>query len=369
MTQSDKTIIITGGHPTPAIAFIDWLQMNSPHIKIVFVGRRHLNQHEKSDTYEYEQISSRKIDFVEAKYKRGLGGLFNLLGSVSNSRKILQKYRADIVLSFGGYVGVPICISAITMGLPFFIHEQTIQPGLANRLLAPFARKVFTAFSSSANKIQIFPWQLRAKCIGNPIRKDVFESQPLPQFMGKYIGKTIFVFGGNHGSHAINNLIFHIIPRLVQKVNIVHQIGNVDEYGDWQKAVSIRDGLSHKSVGRYYPQKFFDSKEIASLQQHCDLLIGRSGANTVFELMVAKKPAILIPLPKSAGDEQRKHALFLADLGIAVLFDQADSPDNLFALIEHCLSTKTFVLKMNIDKNINFQRDAVQRLATEIFSQ
>lgn len=321
-----NTLLITGGHPTPAIACIDYIRSVENDVRIVFVGRRYINEREKNDTLEYQEIAGmRGITFFHSVAKRGTNGLIYLFQSVRQAIEIVDDIKPDKILSFGGYISFPVCIAAFIRGIPYYLHEQTSKPGNANRLLAIFAKKVFVSFESSKSEFHLFPW-IKNNLIftGNPLREEMYVEYPRPSIVGDISGPILFVNGGNMGSHAINEHIFKIANELLLNVNIVHQVGNVEEFGDFDIAQSIqKDVISANSKHKYLPVKHFSSVEMAAMLQHSDLVVCRAGANTFFELIAMKKPAILIPLPYSARNEQEEQAQILVDFGVAEIFDQA----------------------------------------------
>jgi len=320
-----NTLLITGGHPTPAIACIDYIRSVDGDVRIVFVGRRYINSKEKNDTLEYQEIAAnRSITFFHSVAKRGVNGLVNIFQSVNQALEIFNDTKPDKILSFGGYISFPVCIAALFRGIPFYLHEQTSKPGNANRLLALFAKKIFVSFEITKSEFHLFPWKQNILFYtGNPLRNEMYENHEKPAILEDVSGPVLFVNGGNMGSHAINEHVFKIASQLLLNLNIVHQIGNVEEFGDWDIAESIRqDVTAGNTKNKYKPVKHLASPDMAAMIQHADLILCRAGANTFFELIAMKKPAIIVPLPYSARDEQEDQAQILADYGVAEIFDQ-----------------------------------------------
>lgn len=321
-----NTLLVTGGHPTPAIACIDYIRSVDSEVRIVFVGRRYINSKEKNDTLEYQEIATnRGITFFHSVAKRGANGLVNIFQSINQAFEIFNDTKPDKILSFGGYISFPICIAALLKGIPYYLHEQTSKPGNANRMLAVFATKIFVSFEMTKTEFHLFPWrQNKLFYTGNPLRNEMYEKQAKPAILEDVTGPVLFVNGGNMGSHAINEHVFKIASQLLLNMNIVHQVGNVDEFADWDIAESIRkDSLAVNTKNKYKPVRHLASRDMAAMIQHADLILCRAGANTFFELIAMKKPAIIVPLPYSARDEQEDQAQILADYGVAEIFDQA----------------------------------------------
>jgi len=152
---------------------------------------------------------------------------------------IILKNKPDLIMSFGGFLAVPIVIWSKILGVQVFTHEQTIVTGLANRIISKFANKIFVSWESSLSH---FP---RSKTIltGNPIRKDIFEinSHIFNQLNASL--PTIYITGGNQGAHEINYRVFEILPEVLRFANVIHQTGNSSVTNDFIQAQNI-----HKSI-------------------------------------------------------------------------------------------------------------------------
>ena len=152
-----KKIIISGGHPAPALAIIDILKKDHPEIKIIFVGRKYNNAQERSESFEYQEIHKRLLQFINLEAGRvtrvvSMRSLLNILripiGFV-HALFILTGQRPDAILTFGGYLSLPIAFIGCLFGIPVYIHEQTIHPGAANKIISHFAKKIFISFEQS----------------------------------------------------------------------------------------------------------------------------------------------------------------------------------------------------------------------------
>ena len=324
------TLLVTGGHPTPALAVIDALRVHRPRTRIVFVGRRTANEKEKSQTYEYQEISQRGLEFIHSTAKRGDRGLLELPYQIIKNIFLLNTVRPNAVLSFGGYISVPVCIAAYLLRIPFFLHEQTLQPGSANIRLARFACGVMVSYPQTMHHFK----HAHVVCTGNPIRQSFRNHSSGKNVFSHLASPIIFILGGNLGSHAINMHVFNLLPKLLTDFSVIHQVGNIKQYNDWDKAMQHHVGLSPELARKYLPIEHLNSHDISQAYQVADLVVSRSGASTTTELIARKKPAVLIPLPWSAYGEQKKHALLLADAHAAIIFDQDKPSDELFACIQ-----------------------------------
>lgn|SRR3989338_3719273 len=362
-------ILITGGHLSPALAVIEELGSRA---SVVFVGRKYALDQEKNFSLEYLEIKKRQIPFYHLQSGRltrllNLKSLLNLIKipfGLYRAFKIFLKVKPDLVLSFGGYLGFPVCFAAFILKKPIFIHEQTIKPGLSNRLVGLMAKKIFLAFPEA--KKYFTP----AKVVlsGNPVRKNIFQVNKKP-FDLKKNRPVIYITGGSLGSHSINLLVAKILPKLLEKYIVIHQTGNVSKYNDFKTLSQIRDKLTNELKKNYFLKTHFFTDELGYIYSICDLLVGRSGANTAFELLAAKIPAIFIPLPWSAGKEQLMHAQLFQKKGTAEILEQSQAAEKLLEIIAKVLSNLKYY--KNNFKNLELldRKNAAEIILQTILSQ
>lgn len=322
-------LLITGGHPTPALAVIDEIKDRKTQCKVVFVGRRYVNSRERANSLEYQEVVARRVRFIHVSTTRGLQGIVELPYRIIQSISLLQQQKPDAILSFGGYISPPVCIAAFMLRIPVFLHEQTLRPGSSNIWLSKIATKVMISFPQTAkffdNKKTVFT--------GNPLRTTLFNPPSTTTFV--HLPRPIvLVQGGNLGSHSINMHIFSILSRLVKKFSVIHQVGNIKEYGDWETAQETHLSLPNELKDKYFPVKHLSTAEMTEAYSLADLVISRSGASTVTEITALHKPALLIPLPWSARGEQQAHAKLLSDAQLSETFDQSKSDEELLTGIQ-----------------------------------
>ncbi|GAB4219307.1 MAG: undecaprenyldiphospho-muramoylpentapeptide beta-N-acetylglucosaminyltransferase [Candidatus Microgenomates bacterium] len=364
-------ILITGGHLTPALAVIDQLKKTYPDIKIIFVGRKYSLDFEKTLSLEYKEITRRKIIFKTLSAGR-FTRIFNIR-SIINFLKIpygfleaffiINQHRPDKVLSFGGYLALPIVFWAYFFKIPVFTHEQTINPGLANKIIGFFSKKIFVSFKEAEK-------YFRNKNIiltGNPIRESIFKTIKTPFKIKKNL-PIIYVTGGSLGSHSINQHIKKLLPVILKKYIIIHQTGDTKQYHDYEDLLDIKNKLPENLKKNYYLAKHFFEDEIGYIYSLADLVVCRSGANTFFELIYLKKPAVLIPLPWSAGKEQQHHAEIFVKAGCGELFHQIETSEKLARIIDTMFKNLDFY--KNNFKNLNslYKKDATSSIIKEIFT-
>lgn len=362
-------ILITGGHVTPALAVIEKLQARTDKPDIIFVGRKHAVESEETLSLEYKEITKRSIPFRTLTAGRltrvlSLQSLLHLLKvpvGFIQAYAILKEEKPTVVLSFGGYLALPIACAAWVLKIPVYTHEQTIRPGLANRIIARFSRTVFYAFPEAKD---YFPGG-KAVFSGNPVRASIFHVQEKPFVVPEGI-PVIYVTGGSLGSHGINEHIKTLLPELVKDFFVIHQIGSVKQYDDFERLKRFRRSLPEGMKERYVPVEHFFEQEIGYVYSKADLVIGRAGANTFFELLHLKKPAIFIPLPWSAHQEQFHHADYFRKFGIGEIFEQKEPSEKLLSMIR-VMQKELHAYRKRFDElPMEYRKDAADIIISEI---
>lgn len=236
---------------------------------------------------------------------------------VTEAISVVGDLKPDAVLCTGGYVSVPVGLAARFRHRPLIIHEQTVQVGLANRITMRGATRIAL---SQELALELLPERLRDRAVvtGNPLRTGLMDGdgRAAPARLG-WTGwdpdlPTVYVTGGSLGARQVNNLVAAILPDLLQRANVLHQAGGkmIDE------ALAAAEAIPEELRPRYLAQPFIGD-EIADVFALADVVISRSGANTISELTALGKPSVLIPLIPTGGDEQRRNAKHLADQGAA----------------------------------------------------
>jgi len=338
-----RRIVITGGHLTPALAVIDELVKRGGW-EILFIGRKYAMEGDKTPSIEAGIIPKRGIWFVAINAGRvqryftryTILALLKIPLGFFQAFYHLARFKPVVILSFGGYVSVPVVLAGWLLRIPAITHEQTVVRGLATRVNTLFAKKIAVSWSQTLN-------QLPAKktvLTGNPIRQEIFRVNEKLWRILKFEKDLplILVTGGNQGSHLINQEVKGALPELVKRYNIFHQCGHIAIFGDYEQLLEVRKKLSPILKGRYHFKKYVAGEEWSTLLRKADLVISRAGANITTELAALGKPAVLIPLPWLYQDEQTKNAQMLVEVGMAEILPQKE------------LSAKT--LSRSIDKMI-----------------
>jgi UDP-N-acetylglucosamine--N-acetylmuramyl-(pentapeptide) pyrophosphoryl-undecaprenol N-acetylglucosamine transferase len=280
----------------------------------------------------------------------------------------VREFGPDAVLATGGYVAIPVGLAASWCGVPLVVHEQTTRLGLANRVLA--GRATVTAVSSESTLGLLSPRARAAAVVtGNPVRAEVLGGNPGKAaaalgWTGLVPGlPVVYVTGGAQGSAQVNGVITAILPWLLERANVVHQCGAGSVAGMREAAGRLPSALT----GRYLVTGFV-GPELLDVLALADVVVSRSGAGTIAELTALGKASVLVPLPTSAGDEQRHNARHLAALGAAVALDGGVTPDTLTAALGPLLADPARRKAVAAGARAQGRPDAATRLADTVLS-
>ena len=242
-----------------------------------------------------------------------------LARAVAQSVRVLRRVRPNVLIGMGGYISVPAGLAGAAAGVPLLLHEQNSVPGLANRVLARFARRVFTAFPDALPN---------GEWVGNPLRA-VFSQQATPEerFAGRSGPLRLLVVGGSLGAQALNELVPQALALIdpAQRPQVTHQSGE-------KQLDALRAAYQSASVqGELLP--FID--DMAGALAQADLVICRAGASTISEIAAVGAAALFVPFPHAVDDHQSVNARFLSEQGAAWLMQQRDlTPQKLADFIQ-----------------------------------
>lgn len=334
-----KTVIFcgggSGGHVIPALTIISSMPT---YIQAIYIGSE--NGIEKKFT---EGKVEKYFAIRTGKLRRylsieNLKDFFRVFAGIFDAFKIIRNFPSDsVVISFGGFVSVPVVIAARILGRKVFVHEQTTRVGLANKIASFFCHKVFVSFSSSK---QFFPAQ-KVEYSGYPIRKEIFENQSPVFIKGIDLDKVerpiLFITGGGNGAKLLNEKVKERLDILKEKYFIVHQVGAQFE----QEYMALED-KNYKVYG-------FLKDEMIPLMKRAQIIISRAGAGTVAELIALKKRSIFVPLKIAQKNEQYHNAIEAKNLiGSYVVHEDEFKKSDLVDLIENFLKEPASVQQSNV---------------------
>lgn len=211
----------------------------------------------------------------------------------------LSRFNPKVVFAKGGFVSFPVAVAAWILRVPVILHESDVVPGLANKICAKFAKKVCVSFEKSREH---FPGK-DVVFTGNPVRKELIEGDKERgrKFTGLHNKKPVLlVMGGSQGAKFLNNIVHDHLDALLEKYHVIHLAGE----GEGNDGIPEREG---------YKRYAYVDKEMKDLYALADVIVTRSGANTLAELAAVGKPALLVPLGKEASrgdqiDNAHEHA-------------------------------------------------------------
>ncbi|MFW5719989.1 MAG: UDP-N-acetylglucosamine--N-acetylmuramyl-(pentapeptide) pyrophosphoryl-undecaprenol N-acetylglucosamine transferase [Candidatus Dojkabacteria bacterium] len=324
--SSSPLVFITGGHATPATACIAELRKRG-YSNLIYIGQKKSILFDKNYSSEYRLVTEK----LTIPFHSIIAGKFSRFVSFSSFVWLLRLpvgflqaflwhvyYRPSVVLTFGSHVGVPSAFWAWIFKTPVVAHEQTVTFGRANKLIHHFAQTICYSWKAEA-----FTTQSNAKYVftGNPVRKEVFHPTTYSFAFSDETKPLLFITGGNQGAHAINEYVFAHLPLLITSYNLIHQTGSNTLYGDFEKAKEYASSINQNGV-TYIPKDYLFADEIAEAYAQATFLLSRAGANTLTELLILGKKAVLIPITTSSGNEQFLNAQLLENLGLAVIQKQ-----------------------------------------------
>ncbi len=304
----------TGGHIYPAIAIANELKLRFPDAEFLFVGAQDKMEMQKvpQSGYKIEGLwiagLQRKLTFKNAMFP------FKLISSLWKSRKIIKKFKPNVVIGTGGFASGPLLQMANSLNIPTVIQEQNSFPGITNKLLSKKANKICVAYE---NLERFFPKD-KIVFTGNPVRQDILnieskKSEAISYFNLDINKKTLLILGGSLGSRRINQLIEKEIDYLLSTgVQIFWQCGNF----------YMTDYKHFSEIENVQVVSFIDRMDL--IYAAADIVISRAGASSVSELCLVGKPVIFIPSPNVAEDHQTKNANAVVDKGGAILIKESE---------------------------------------------
>jgi len=304
----------TGGHIYPAIAIANELKKRNAETNFLFVGAKDRMEMEKVPLAGYE-IRGLWISGLQRKLTlKNLAFPFKLISSLWNARKIIKKFKPNVVIGTGGFASGPTLKMAQKKGVPTVVQEQNSYPGITNKLLGKNVNTICVAYDGLE---RFFPKEKIVKT-GNPVRQDLLKAVTNRKEAQEYFKinaqqKTLLVLGGSLGARAINRLIEKNIAWLVkQNVQVLWQSGKL-YYQEYQRYQDLEGVKVLEFINR------MDYAYAAA-----DIIISRAGASSISELCIVGKPVIFIPSPNVSEDHQTKNAMAVVGKNGAILLKESE---------------------------------------------
>jgi UDP-N-acetylglucosamine--N-acetylmuramyl-(pentapeptide) pyrophosphoryl-undecaprenol N-acetylglucosamine transferase len=359
----------TGGHLYPGIALARELQRRDPSTHVSFVGTA---QGIEAKVVPREQFP---LDLIRVAGLKGKSRLERLIGfsllplAALDALRVVVKQRPDVVVGVGGFASGPVVALAAVLGHPTMLLEQNALPGITNRLLARFVRAAAVNFEAA---LAYFP--RTGFVAGNPVRPEFFPArneEKHDRFARPFdsVGSAseanlaqgrVLIFGGSQGAHAINVAMVEAAARLAAsgiRLAITHQTGERDL--DLVRTAYERAGQAARVEAFIF--------QIDGEMKAADVVICRAGATTLAELAASGTPAILVPLPTSTDDHQRKNAEVFVQSGGAMVIDERNlSGDALAGALTELVADRHRLARMSAAARTLARPDAAERIADRV---
>ncbi len=324
----------TGGHLFPAVALAQKLLQQDQDAAVQFVGTEKGLEARLLPTLGLPLATVDMAGVVGSGWRAKLEMIPRLLKSMQQARQIIRNFGPDLIIGVGGYSSVPVLLMAKVLGIGYLIHEQNAFPGLSNKFLGRWAKRICLSFPDSGTSFD----RTKTLLTGNPLRSGLEDvAQQLPE------GGTLLIFGGSRGARAINQAVMAMLPLLKDwpvLPKILHQTGEDD-------LAMVREAYQAAGFDPQQVVPFID--DMTSAYATAQLVVCRAGATTLAELTVCGRPAVLIPFPFAAGDHQTANARALADAGASRLLPQTELSAEKLALTLAELLAEPEVLQQMAD--------------------
>ncbi len=318
-----KRIVLTGGgtagHVTPNLALIPKLIADGWDVH--YIGAANSAEEELVSGIPGVTFHTVSVGKLRRYFDpKNFSDPFRVIKGIAQAKSIIRKLKPNVVFSKGGFVSVPVVYGAKMNGVPIVIHESDMTPGLANKLCAPLAKVECCTFPEAVKYAHG-----KGVHTGTPIRPEVLNGNreaALKHFKFNENRPIVMVVGGSSGAQAINQAIWQALPTLTESFQVLHICGK----GNQNDSV---EGMPN------YVQCEYLNEEMADAYACADLIVSRAGSNALCEILAARKPALLIPYPKSAsrGDQILNAESFRARGLSRVLMQEDMTPETLVKAI------------------------------------
>jgi len=344
----------TGGHIIPGVAIAQELLKMQREVYFVSGTRRIEEVILKNKPFKVYRLDVE--GFIGRALKDKIRAFIKMIKAINEAYKLIKDLDPHIIFATGGYISFPIVLVGKFRNKKIGLHEQNIEPGLANKLLSYMVDRIFVSIEESK---KYFP-EKKVIFSGNPVREDILNLKPR-----EYSGKGLLILGGSLGARFINELALRIVPRLLDEYKdllIIHQTG----LDDFEKVKNEYQNLiKEENVSRLKVFPFIE--DMSWVYSQVDLFLGRCGATTLAELFAVGLPAIFIPFPYATKNHQEKNARIVAQKGGAVLIRQKEAtPELVLKEIKSLLENKEKLRSMSQVMKSFFIKDSRKIIIEEL---
>lgn len=350
-----KRIVLTGGgtagHVTPNIALLPSLIKEGYEV-------HYIGSYDGIERKLIEELNIPYYGISSGKLRRyfdpkNFSDPLKVIKGYGEARKLIKKIKPDVVFSKGGFVTVPVVLAAKRYHVPSIIHESDMTPGLANKICIPSAKKVCANFPETVSYLPAG----KAVLTGTPIRKELFSGNKIRglDFCGFTRNKpVVLVVGGSTGSVKVNDAVRGILPKLLEKYQVIHLCG--------------KDKLDKSINTTGYVQYEYIKNELSDLLDAADVVISRAGANAICELLALRKPNILIPLSaaSSRGDQILNAESFAKQGYSYVLKEETLTDAKLLEAVETVYTNKQSYIDSMSKSKLNDSIESIIKIIKEV---
>ncbi len=359
----------TGGHFYPLIAVAEEITkiVDQEHIldaKLYYLADSPYDPPALAEHgIEFREISAGKLRTYFS--VKNIIDVFKTFFGIFGALWEVYKIYPDVVLSKGGYMSFPVLLAARILRIPIVIHESDSVPGRVNLWAAKFAKSIAVSFEEAG---QYFPKEKTA-WVGQPIRHEL--ENTLKEGVFEYLKLNpvvpiILILGGSQGAEIINNAILDILPALLEKYQVIHQVGrrNLEEVQIRTKVI-LKD---NPNINHYQIFPFLNKLALKMSAGAASLIISRAGSQ-IFEIASWGVPSIIIPITNSQGDHQRKNAFNYARSGGSLVIEESNLTSHvLLAEIDKLMSDQKKMMIMATKAKAFAKPDAAAKIAREVIN-
>lgn len=359
----------TGGHFYPLIAIAEKLNQLADERKVLSFKMYYFSDapYDKSALFD-NGLEFRSIPAGKLRLYFSIQNFFDVFKTATGILKaIVELYTIypDVVVAKGGYASFPTLFAARILRIPVIIHESDSIPGRVNKWAGKFAARIAVSYAETG---EYFP-KNKVAHTGQPIRGELIKAAPEGAF--EYLDMdsslpVLFIVGGSQGAEIINNIVIDILPKLVEKYQIIHQTGIANFESNTTRANFLLSDSLFKT--RYKPFAFLNPLAMKMAAGASTLIISRAGS-MIFEIASWGVPTILIPITNSNGDHQRKNAYNYARAGGGIVIEESHFDGAILQFeIEQLLNAPERLQEMKKSALVFAKGDAARTIADEIIS-
>lgn len=360
----------TAGHINPALAVASYIRETEKDAQILFVGTAdHMESRlvpEAGFDFKTIEISGFKRSFSPKAISHNIKTVFKILKSSGESKKIINAFKPDVAVGFGGYVSGPVLQTAVKMGIPTCIHEQNAFPGITNKTLAKEVDKVMLTVEDAKKHLEP---KGEVVVTGLPVRGELLAADKamaraelgIPD--DKYL---VLSFGGSLGARPLNEAMFNILLSSAESGKYFH-IHSVGTNGVEFLEKFAQHGFTDGKKGTVEVRQYIDNMDVCMAA--ADLVIGRAGASSLSEIEAMGKASVLIPSPYVAENHQYHNAMALVNRNAGFVIEEKDlTSQSLSDKIDELLSDSEKLKAVEHNAKAMAITDSRERIASIILS-